>query len=102
MAVSDDRIDACQPAHLFRSTLGVAASHHYAGCGIISLHTAEVSTRGPFRLRGDCAGIQHNHSCMSRRRSASPGARKLRRERIAVSLAGPATEVFYVISFHVP
>jgi len=102
VAVTDDGIDASQSAHLSRSTLGVAARHHHAGCGIISLHTAEVSTRGPFRLCGDCAGIQHNHGCMPRRHSASSGARKLRRERIAVGLTGPATEVFYVIFFHVP
>ena len=76
--------------------------HDYLRLGVLPLHPAQIAACRPLSLGCHCTGIQHHDGCIRCRDGPSSGARKLRRQRIAVRRACPAAEVFYVISFHVP
>jgi hypothetical protein len=102
VAVAYDRAYSGQARHLGRGALRIAARHHNLSSRILPFHAAQVGTRRPLGLCGHGARVQHHYSCLARGNFTTAGARKLCRQRIAVCLAGPAAEVFYVISFHVP
>ncbi len=102
VAVADHGIHPGQSRDLVWRPLRIASGHHYPRVGILPLHPPQVGARRPFGFGGHGAGIQHHQGCIRRGNGALALAGKLRYQRIAIGMAGPATEVFYVVSFHVP